>query len=138
MDLIDVLGRNLGFYSQGVGIGYDQHDRFTRSDNATNRVHGKLMYDAVLRGSDVDAFKLILGCDLSFHQFRNLRVGVGKIFTHLAAQILIDLNDLQLYLTDFSLGLSPAADELTALALKPLRLALEASQPAYRDKIIRP
>ena len=127
--LINFLWRNFSFHRQGVRIGHDEHDGLTRRHNTADRMHGEFMHEAVLWSMDIDAFEVILGGNFAFHELGDFRSRVGKILTHVAAQILIDLNDLQFGLGDLTLGLGPAANELTTLAFDPRRLALEACQP---------
>ena len=83
------------------------------------------MHDAVLRRADVDALQLILGRDLALGQLGDLGLDLAQLLGDLAAQLLVDLDDLQLDLGDLALRLGGRGDELAALALEPRRLALE-------------
>ena len=49
---------------QGVALRHDQHDRLARRDYAAHRMDGELMHNAIDRGADIDALKLVLGRDL--------------------------------------------------------------------------
>jgi hypothetical protein len=62
------------------------------------------MHHAVLWSTNIDAFALILGGNFAFYELGDFRFRVGKILTHVAAQILIDLNDLQFGLGDAALS----------------------------------
>lgn len=61
-------------------------------------MHAKLMDDASLRAAYIDTPELIFGRDLLLNQLGELCLDVTEFGCHLAAQILVDLNDLQ---TDF-------------------------------------
>ena len=55
-----------------------------------------------------------------------------------AAEILIDLDDLQLDLADLAAGLRHRGDRLRALALEPRRLAFERDQPIDLHQVLVP
>ena len=130
MHLVDVLRRDPGLDDEAVGLGHDQHERLARRDDAADRVHGELVDEAVLRRADVDALELVLGRDLALDQFGRSWPRISRSSSPTSrAQILVDLQDLQLGLGDACP--SPAAIvaiELAALALEPRRLALQRGQ----------
>ena len=107
-------------------------------DDAADRVDGRLVHHAVLRRADVDALELVLGRDLALDELADLAVDLAQVLGDLAAQILIDLQDLQLDLGDLALGLGGRRDELAALALEPRRLALERGQLGDRHEVLAP
>ena len=65
-------------------------------------------------------------------------VDLAHVLGDLAAQILIDLDDLQLGLGDFAFGLRDRGDQLRALAFEPRGVALERGQPRDLHKIVFP
>ena len=81
-------------------------------------MHRKLLHDTGLRSADLDALQLIHRRDLAFDQFRDLGADVGQLLGHVAAQVLVDLDDLQLGLRNLSLALRHCRDELSALAFR--------------------
>ena len=68
----------------------------------------------------------ILPCDLA------------QVLGDLAAQFLIDLQDLQLDLGDFALGLGGRGDELAALAFEAGRVALERRHALDLHEVLAP
>ena len=134
-DLVDVLRIDLGFHRQPVAVRHDHHDRLAGRNDAADRVHGRLEDRAVLRRADVGALELVERRDLAFDEFSDARIDFAHFLCNFAREILVDLDDLQLQLGDFSLGLRGRGDQLPALAAEPRCLALELAQPRYRDEI---
>src|SRR5690606_20647067 len=66
------------------------------------------------------------------------RLNLAKLFRDLAAQILVELKNLQLNLGDPAFRLRGRSGELTALAFEPCGLALELRQPGYGNEIFLP
>ncbi len=95
-------------------------------------------HGAVLRGADVDALELVLGRDLAFDEFAELGVDLAHVLGDFAAQILIDLDDLQLGLGDLALGLRDRSNQLPALALEPRAVALKRGQPGDLHQVVFP
>ena len=107
-------------------------------DDAADRMHGRLMHDAVLRRADVDALQLILGRDLALDELGDLGLDLAQLRGDLAAQILLDLHDLEFGLADLALGLGDRRDELAALAAKPGLLALQRVDAGDRNEVLLP
>ena len=93
---------------------------------------------AVLRRSNVDPPKLILGRDLLLHQLGCSTSDIGELPSHFGAQVLIDLQDLKLDLADFSARLCNGGNQLSALAPEPFSLSLETAQPSVGNEIFLP
>ena len=111
-------GLTLASTVQIVGVRHDQHDRLAGGDDAADGVDVRLEHHAVLRRADVDALELILGRDLALDEFADLAVDLAHLLGDLAAQILVDLDDLQLGLGDLALGLGDRRDQLRRARLR--------------------
>ena len=79
----------------------------------------ELVHDAALRRTDVDAHQLVLGRDPALQQFRHLALDFPQFLGNLAAQILVDLDDLQFGLGHLAVGLGGGGDELATFAPEP-------------------
>src|SRR5687768_17672633 len=117
-DLVDVVRRNPGLHGQHVAARDDEHDYLGGADDASYRMHGELMYATVLRRANVDAHELILGRNTFFAQLRRLRPDVRKLLAHLAAKVLIDLQNLQPGFGYLALGLRNRGDEDAAFSFQ--------------------
>src|SRR5829696_9150057 len=137
-DLIDVLRRELRLDRQHIGFRHDQHDGLSGRDHPADRVDGRLVHHPVLRRSDIDALQLVLGRDLALDELGNLALDLAQVLGNLAAQILIDLQDLQLDLGNLALGLSGRGDELAALALEARGVALERRHALDLHEVLAP
>ena len=84
------------------------------------------------------SLQLVRRRDLAFDQLGDLGTDVGKLLGHVAAQVLIELDDLQLGLGDLSLSLRHGGDELPALPFEPRRIALERGHAVDRDQVLLP
>jgi hypothetical protein len=73
-------------------------------------VDRQLVDDAGLRRPDVDPLQLVHRRDFSLNQLGDFGSDIGKLFCHFAAYVLIDLDDLQLDLGNFSFRLSDGGD----------------------------
>ena len=93
---------------------------------------------AVLRRADVDALELVLGGDLALDELADLAVDLARLLGDLAAQIAVDLDDLQFGLRDLACGLRGLRDQLRGFALQPHRLAFELGQLGERDELLLP
>ena len=129
---------DLGLDQQVIGFRNDQHDSVAGRDHAANSVHLRFQHNAVLRGADVDALELIFGGDLALDEFAELGVDLAHVLGDLAAQVLIDLDDLQLSLGDLAFGLGDGGDQLPAFALEPRAVALERGEPGDLHEIVFP
>ncbi len=138
LQLIDILGIDLRLDNEVVGIGHDQHDHVASSDHATDRMYRQLEHRTVLRGANLDALELVLGGDLAFDELANLGLDLAHLLGDIAAQILIDLDDLQLGLGDLAFDLGRAGDQLSAFPLEPRLLALQRGEPGELNQILRP
>src|SRR5215203_5224162 len=137
-DLIDVLRRELRLDRQHIGFRHDQHDGLSGRDHPADRVDGRLVHHPVLRRSDIDALQLVLGRDLALDELGNLALDLAQVLGNLAAQILIDLQDLQLDLGNLALGLGGRRDELAALALEARGVALERRHALDLHEVLAP
>ena len=88
-----------------------------------------------LRGADVGAAQLILGRHLTLDEFSDLAVDVAQFLGHLAAEILVDLNDLETNLRNLALRLCRRRGQLGALAGKPRRVAFKLGQACELHEI---
>ena len=69
--------------------------------------------------------QLIFGRHLTLDEFSDLAVDVAQFLGHLAAQILVDLDDLETDLRYLALRLGDRRGQLAALAVKPRGVALK-------------
>jgi hypothetical protein len=77
--------------------------------------------------------KSLIRCrDHPFDQFSNLALRVAQVLEHCGAEILIELDDLQLSLADLGAGACDVGDELATLTLKARLLAPEAASNSAR------
>ena len=90
---------------------------------------------SILRGANVRALQLIIGCDFSFDKFRDFCARFGKIFSDLASKILINLNDLKFGFSDFSFRLRCRRDQLIALAFNSSRISLQCGQSGKGNQV---
>ena len=97
-----------------------------------------LEYGAVLRRADVDALELILGGDLALDELADLAVDLARLLGDLAAEIAIDLQDLQLGLGDLAADLGGLRDQLPGFAFQARRLALQFGQLGELDQLLLP
>src|SRR5262249_23806469 len=118
--------------------GDDQHDRLAGGDHAADGVNLEMKHPAVLGSANVDALQLVFGCYLALDQLGDLGADLGEVLADLGAQVLVDLDDLQLRLGDLALGLRRGADQLAAFALQARRVAFEPSQPGEWDEVLAP
>ena len=89
------------------------------SIDAADGVDRELVDRAVLRRPDVDALQLVLGGDLASRRVRTILARISaKLLADLAAQVLVDLQDLQLGLGDLALGLGDGGDKLRRARLR--------------------
>src|SRR5215470_8391061 len=93
------------------------------------------MHIPVLRRTDFDTLQLILGGDPALLKFDKFPSDVGKLLSDLTAQILINLNDLELYLRDLGFGLSGSSHQLTTFAFELGGVTLQAGHPRYGNQI---
>ena len=138
LHLIDVLRIDLGLDREVVGVRHDQHDGVAGGDDAADGMHVRLEHHAVLRRADVDALELILGRDLALDEFADLAVDLARLLGDLAAQIPVDLDDLQFGFGDLALGLRGLRDQLPGFALEPGRVALELGELGERNELLLP
>ena len=96
------------------------------------------MHATGLWRADIDVLELILGGDLALAQFRDLGANVAELLSHFAADILIDLDDLQLDLGNFAGGFGFRSDQLTALAAEPRSIAFERCHAGEGNKLLFP
>ena len=61
-----------------------------------------------------------------------------QLLAHLAAKILIDLQDLKLDLGDFALGLGDRGDQRSTFSPQPCRLPLQRRNAGDRDQVLAP
>src|SRR5262249_42466488 len=117
---------------------HDQHHRVARGDDAADGVDRELMHHAVLGRAQVDALELVLRRHLALAELADLALDLAELFRDVAAEILIDLDDLKLDLADLAAGLRRCGDRLRALALEPRRLPFERDQPIELYQVLVP
>src|SRR5215207_2305939 len=137
-DLIDVLRVELRLHRQLIRLGDDHHDSLASDDHAADGMHGRLVDHAILGRPDVDTLELILGRDLALDELGDLALGLAQVLGDLRAQVLIDLQDLQLDLGDLALGLSDRGHELAQFPSEPYRVALERRHALDLDEVLAP
>ena len=130
------LRRDLGLDHQLVGARHDLHDGLAVADHAADGVHRKLMDDAGLRRADIDALELVLGRRHALLELGDLALRLAQVLEHLGAEILVELDDLQLGLADLAARARDVGDELAALALQPRLVALELCKREMRDEVL--
>ena len=86
-------------------------------DHAAHGVHRELMDVTGLRRAQVDALELVLGRRDPLLELGDLALRLAHILEHLGAEILVDLDDLQLGLADLAARAGDVGNELAALAL---------------------
>ncbi len=86
------------------------------ADDAADGVDGELVHDAGLRRADVDPLQLILGGGEALPQLGDLAFGLAQIPQHFGAEILVELDDLQLGFADPAAGAGDVGAELAVLA----------------------
>ena len=129
-------GCDAGLDDEAVRLRHDQHDRLARVDDAADRMHRELVHEAVLRGADVDALELVLGRHLALDELADLGLAVAQFGRHLALEVLDELDDLQLGLSDLALGAGDRGDELALLAIEPRGLALQGGEARDRHEVL--
>ena len=107
---IDVMGETFASNARGIVVGHDQHDRLTRSDDATDRVDREFVYATRLWRADIDVLELILGGDLALAQLGDFGANIAELLGDFAARILVHLDDLQLDLRDLAASLGLCSD----------------------------
>src|SRR5262249_15860759 len=92
-------------------------------------MYRQLEYRAVLRGANIDTLQLILSGHLSFDELADLGFDFAQLLGHVAAEILIDLDDLQLDFGNLALDLGRRRYQLPPLSRKPGLVALQCREP---------
>ncbi len=96
------------------------------------------MHDAILRGANVDPLELVFGGHLALDEFAEPAVELAQLLRHLAGEVLIDLQDLQLDLADLAARLRHREHRLRPLAGQPRGFALERDQPVDLHQVLAP
>ena len=91
-----------------------------------------------MRRAQIGAPELVLRRHLALDIFANLTVGFAQFLGDVAAELLIDLNDLQLGLDNLALRLGGGSDKLAAFALQTRGFAFERRQPVDLHQVLRP
>ncbi|MGY3530938.1 MULTISPECIES: hypothetical protein [Bradyrhizobium] len=86
------------------------------------------MHRAVLWRADVHTPELILSSHSLLDQFRGLRTNLGEFLSHLGADTLIDLHDLQRSLGNSALGFGDGGDQSATLTVQARCVALAVSR----------
>ena len=76
--------------------------------------------------ADIDALQLVLCGDLALDELADLRVDLARFLGHLAAQVAVDLDDLQLGLGDLAADLRRLRNQLRAFTFQTRRLRVRA------------
>src|SRR5262245_18961616 len=103
-----------------------------------DRVHRELMHHAVLGCADFDALELVFGRHLALDELADFGIDLAQFTRHLAAQILIDLDDLQLDLADLATRLGYSRDRLCTLALEARCLPFKRDQSIDLYQVLVP
>src|SRR6185312_15774808 len=103
---------------------HDLHDRLAVANDAPDGMHGKLMHDARLRGSQIDALELILRRDNSLLELGDLALGFAQVLEHFGPEIPVELDNLQFSFADLAARTRSLGDELSALAIQARLVAL--------------
>ena len=138
VQLIDRVWRDLRLNVESVARRYDLHHFFAGRDHAAHGVHRHLVNGAVLRGADLDAREHVLRRDLLLGRLGYFGAYRGEVLANLGAQILVDLDDLQLDLGDLVLVLCRRGDELAVIAFSPCEVALQGNDPRKLDEVFLP
>src|SRR5215510_4843287 len=96
------------------------------------------MYNSILRRTDIDALQLIFGGHFALHELADLRIDFAQLLADLAAEIKIDLNDLQFDLRDLAAGLGRACHRLRPFAFKASCFALQQGELGYWKQVFSP
>ena len=96
----------------------------------------RLEYGAGLRRADDGALQLVLGGHFALDEFAHLGFDISQILADLAAEIAVDLDDLQPRFRDLAMRLRHRCDQLCAFAIDPCRFPLELGQAGERHKIL--
>src|SRR5262245_45054994 len=138
MQLVDILRPDLCLDRKQIGFRHDQHDRISGRHHPADRVHRELMHHPVLGCADFDALELVFGRDLALDELADLGVNLAQFARHLAAEILINLDDLQLDLADLATRLGYSRDRLCTLALEARCLSFKRDQSIDLYQVLVP
>ncbi len=130
------MGGDLGLHHQLVRPRHDLHDGLAVGDHPADRMHRELVHDPGLRGPQVDAPELILGGDHLLLELGALALGLAQILQHVGAEVLVELDDLQVGLADLAARPRDIGDELPALALELGLVALQQHVARDRDQVL--
>src|SRR6185437_14202968 len=98
-------------------------------------MHRKLMDAPALRGPDIDPAELVHRRRPAFSRLGKLALCFDQILADLGAEILIDLDNLQLDLRHLAPRLGNRAGQLTTLTLETGRITFQGGQSAHRHEI---
>src|SRR5215475_7905146 len=101
-------------------------------------MNAELVDHAALRSAYVDPLELILGRDLALDKFSDLAVDLAQFLGNLAAEVLIDLEDLKLDFGDLAPNLRRGGDRLCEFTLETSSFALQQGEAVYLDEIFFP
>ena len=90
----------------------------------------------VLRRADIHALQLVFGRDLALDEFADLGIDLAHLLGDFAAEILVDLDDLELYLGDLAFGLGHGSDELRLFAVEARRFPLQLGQASDLNQVL--
>ena len=89
-----------------------------------------------MRRANINAPEFVRGRISALLQFRDLCLGFAQILEHVGAEILIELEDLQLGLGDFAARTGDIGNQLTALPLQPRLVPLQLHVTLVRYEIL--
>src|SRR5512146_3049132 len=98
----------------------------------------ELVDHAALRSAYVHPLQLIFGRHLALDEFANLAVNLAQFLRNLAAEVLVNLQDLQLDFGDLAPDLRRGSDRLCEFALETRGFALQQGKAVYLDEILFP
>ena len=96
------------------------------------------MHDAVLGRANFDPGEHVLSRNLPFGTYGQIGADRGELLAGLGAQILVQLEDLQLGLGDLVLAFSNRGGQLAAIALGPGEIALQGNHPCKLNQVFLP
>ena len=129
-------GRDLGLDHELVGARHDLHDGLAVADHAADGMDRELVDEAGLRRAQLDPLELVLGRRDALLELGDLALRLAQVLEHLGAEILVELDDLQLGLADLAARARDVGDELAALALEPRLVALQLREARDGDQIL--
>src|SRR5262245_49111019 len=96
----------------------------------------ELEHGAVLRRTDIHPLQLVFGLKLALDEFADLGVDLAHLLLDLTAEILVDLNDLELDFGDLPPGLRDGRLQLGLFAVETGRLPLQQGKAIDLNEVL--